>query len=492
MGQFLCHIEVVNLDNVFGDCEDLSTTRGGGLAALEVAKPAVAGLLPEDVLIAGASKGLFRMSGAGKADVEAKIWDRLKANDRWGVLQHTTIQVAVAEERPGDFARQSVELTNAIRWRQMRAPTVRYPALEDHGGGVCKIDKIRPASRRHDLPEKNEQSDYTNARREYGKEMRDALLSRILAKPDRPFQAAEDLDQLSAKAGHPLHNKIAVLRFDGNDFGAIARDCNTPELTREFSDEVRKQQSAFFRDLFVGANGTVAEEWYGEKDALRMNVVVYGGDEVTFIVPAWLGWRALRQFYEKAKDWRLPGLNRPLTYAGGIVFCHHNAPIHEIKRIASALADLAKDRAKLHCDGKGNYCAYQVLESFDAIGRDLAGYIEERFGKDNRYPILSFDEIAKIESKMDLWRSKISKRKLHAAAMDILRSRTENPAGDEKEPTEEEKKAKFEKTVKGLFEAKDSGSNEGVSEVGKLAEVLGDSVFVHLLELWDYAEGDNR
>ena len=68
------------------------------------------------------------------------------------------------------------------------------------------------------------------------------------------------------------------------------------------------------------------------------------------------------RFFNRKVD---PGV----TYSGGLVFCHSNAPIHAIKALTSDLADVAKNHAP---DGrKGDYLVYQTLESFDAAGSDL-------------------------------------------------------------------------------------------------------------------------
>lgn len=92
--------------------------------------------------------------------------------------------------------------------------------------------------------------------------------------------------------------------------------------------------------------------------------MVYGGDEVTFITPAWLGWKALRAFYREAEDWAPVKLVEVehLTYSAAVVFCHHNAPIHAIKELACELADQAKERALKEFKRKNNFAACQVLE----------------------------------------------------------------------------------------------------------------------------------
>ena len=59
--KFLCAMEAVNLDNLFGDCEDLNTTRGGSLAVLWVGDEVARRLGDKVVRVisSGSSQGLL-------------------------------------------------------------------------------------------------------------------------------------------------------------------------------------------------------------------------------------------------------------------------------------------------------------------------------------------------------------------------------------------------------------------------------------------------
>src|ERR1039457_1919823 len=191
---FLCAIEAVNLDNLFGDCQDLSTTRGGGLAVLEIAEE-VAKKLKCKLIASGSSKGLFDIEGTSTEEVEKRVRNAATG----GILQHATIMVAACAKEEAAFARQLAELNARIRWSQMQAPSVVYPQL--HGTLVCGIDRVRPAMPRADLAEKRNQSDFTDARRKLGREKKANLLQDILSGKAGDFDVVEDLNELSDDDG---------------------------------------------------------------------------------------------------------------------------------------------------------------------------------------------------------------------------------------------------------------------------------------------------
>ena len=64
-----------------------------------------------------------------------------------------------------------------------------------------------------------------------------------------------------------------------------------------------------------------------------------------------------------------------------MVNCHHNAPIHRIRKLADELSNLARNAAKDAPVKIDNPIAYEVLKSFDLVGPDLAKYREDRVQK---------------------------------------------------------------------------------------------------------------
>jgi hypothetical protein len=462
-------LEAVNLDNLFGDCQDLSTTRGGGLAVLRIAESVASDLSAQKVSM-GSSQGLLLIEGQSASEVEQRVRASL-ANSP--LLEYATIMVKACEYDAAKFAQQKSDLKTAMRRSQMRSPSVVYPKLYD--SQVCDVDKVRPGLERSDLEEKKCQSDFTYDRRKHGRGQKRALLKRILGTDYREFDVVSEFAEMADDQGRygNLGKKLAVLRFDGNDFGEVGDACVTPELSLKFSQTTQAQQEEFFRKLIDGN-----PEWWTNDylPKLRLEIVVYGGDEVTFITPAWLGWKALKAFYDHVQAWpplELPNQSRQLTYSSGLVFCHEKAPIHAIKKLASGLCDQAKDRAKNEHQTKGNFAVYQALESFDAIGEDLDDFLKRRYQfSDGRGVCLGTEDIALLEDNMNYWRETLSRRRLHALAWAIEGGK----------PRED-----IEKEVRNLVESKSPQSVKAVAEVNALRSRLGDAALLHILELWDYA-----
>ncbi|CAG1023357.1 hypothetical protein DOJK_02260 [Patescibacteria group bacterium] len=77
----------------------------------------------------------------------------------------------------------------------------------------------------------------------------------------------------------------------------------------------------------------------------------------------------------KRAKYKIPNneLSNELSFAAGLVFCHHNAPIYRITELAKKLADLAKEKYTYQ-----NAFAYQILKSFDHAGIDIKSYRSKR------------------------------------------------------------------------------------------------------------------
>jgi hypothetical protein len=462
-----CYIEAVNLDNLFRDCQDLSTIRGGGLMALNVAEDVqrALGVPDKDLLTKGASQGLLRVEGSGEDSIRTKVEDLLP---KLTPGPYATVMAAVRPEDPAKFRELLASMKAEIRWRQMQSPSVVYPACD--GQGVCQVDLVRPAKRRPGKPEW--QSDFTYSRRQFGRTKKHELVAELLRDLTPEFEVVNHISDLAgAPAGYDgnLKDKIAVLRFDGNSFGGIVSSCEKPEDFQEFSTKVRENQEAYFRRLLDPRREFGGEHWW-EGGKLRCEILVYGGDEVTLVVPAWLGWDALACFYDSANPFpEFQG--KQLTYSGGIVFAHSKAPIHTLRDLASGLADEAKRRAPRDEKSnivKGNFTACQVLESFDNIGSDIGDFLDKLYRFTSGKGILmDADFIHSLRTQMVWWRLAVSRRQLHG----LVRRMQSGEA-----PVE----AEFRK----LAENPDA-SNPPQNDLWEHHK-RNPAFLLHLLELWDY------
>jgi len=477
---FLVRIDTVNLRNVFDDCEDLSTTRGGGLAVLNVAQTVQKRLaerqIQAELITGGASQGLLLITAKHANDAESAVRDVLK-NDP--VLKYVTVLAAAESEDPKLFSQQHSRLKTRIRWEQMQGPSLVYPELA--GNHVCEIDKLRPTN--------GSQSSYTQNRKKFGRSQKTDLLRGLVKSDLIPgFDVVSDLNELACGTEEygNLKDKIAVLRFDGNGFGALFRECKKREDLGTLSDAIQKQQTDFFRNLL--AREADKHQWTtrwctrdGKK--LRIEIFVFGGDEVLFAVPAYLGWEALLAFYDDAGKGKLPGesgASSPISYAGSIVFCHYNAPIHTIRRLASDLVDQAKlDRTGNRAPG--NLAHYQVLESFDHLGEPVEDYLRKRYafvkGQNTR---LSVENIRLLHDHMEDIRWTIAKRKLYQLVQERMIAGPPSLSGDA-----------LARAVEGLMENKRSANKPVRDKIIDFHNQIGsDAAFLHLLDLWDYINPD--
>ena len=432
-GKYVLRIEGVNLSNVIDDTDQLSVRRGGGLMILNTA-PALKKLLPADIesrlteIATGASIGLFEFEAT---ETEAKeIRTTVEQTLTTGALEFQKLirenKVSQLPLKHGTFVVDIVELSDAAnvqqaeqlatarnRWRQLKSPTLSLDEVWEKGLNVpCTLDRTRPATKIRDINEDQKQAavcQSTADRREYGrgarqKFYRDELLPVAMEHPkfaqfiDR-IAFTNDVTQLSEwrnreenveSAGNVngsgnapyvppnLSDKIAVFYVDGNGFGQKGRaifESQGVDGYRQWSLALKEHHRQLLKGLLsLTENDPLwqSEEQSAKQDAIviRLETLLWGGDEILWIVPAWKGWEVAEWFFRQVHEITLPGNSQTetLTYGSGLVFCHAKAPIKNVMRLAHDLGDVAKDAR-----GKDNVhrLAYEVLESFDDISGDL-------------------------------------------------------------------------------------------------------------------------
>lgn len=205
----------------------------------------------------------------------------------------------------------------------------------------------------------------------------------------KEYGFAQEFETLVRAGRFPrLANKMAVVYFDGNGFSGIERVVlaeagvrleQQVKAQQEFDGDLKSKRANFLYSLLGKILASSSESklfpaaWVSlpgdERDpsepekVLRLETLLWGGDEVLFVVPAWLGMDLVQYFYEVSAGWRTKKEpHKRLTHAGGIVFCHVKTPIRIIRETARALAERAKD----HPRGREvNSFDYMVLESID-------------------------------------------------------------------------------------------------------------------------------
>lgn len=432
MTELHVRLEAVNLSNFVHDVHDLSTIRGGSFLLLD-AVSAVQKELGLTAISTGASMGLFSCATADPpCDVRARIERRLHDDERF---RHATFVVDV---RPvGGFARTREELTSMNRWRQFQQPTVAIPRTPGAAARECSFDGVRPADlacggeavsasvavrRRHGLYEK--QKFYADELRELRRDGTDEALETLIEQAERA-EYAGDLESLTSDPSRKrLHWKMAVLYFDGNEFGKRQRACASPAEQAAFDRRVKKLRRTVLRGLLERIFASKDNGWWTADGAVRLETLLWGGDELTWVVPSWKAWETLRIFYDlsASADTETP----PLTHAGGVAFCHRGAPIHRITRMAHELADLCKDFLRstkphdTHADR--DLFAYQVFESFDLVNGPLDAFRATRVpaGRPASDLLVRGSSLAAVSAELPLVRRSFPRSKLHDIVLGLL------------------------------------------------------------------------
>ncbi|MGH8612987.1 MAG: hypothetical protein ACREYF_13450 [Gammaproteobacteria bacterium] len=217
-----------------------------------------------------------------------------------------------------------------------------------------------------------------------------------------------------------LNDKMAVLYVDGNRFSEKQANLDAKGLSR-WDGYLRSERAAFMNAFLDEAEND--RTWFTRNKkgtyVIRMEVLMWGGDEFLFVLPAWHGWRAACDFFNMSKQWEFEG--KPLTHSAGLVFCHHNAPIARVKRGAEELCALAKATG----EPETNKLAYLTLESFDHVGLDrdrfFGGFLPP--GCEPEDWVLSGDDLHAWQENVALLKAELPRTQVQRAAFAASRGK---------------------------------------------------------------------
>lgn len=395
----LFRIEGVNLDTFVFDTRDLSTLRGSSLLllkAIAVVEKAIKVLDPEaETLSMGASSGLFRLKTEDPNKVLSEVQKALGPGTDW---KNATFVMDIVKVNDDSGFRVDLEsLIAANRWRQMSASTLAVPALnQDKEASACVRDGLRPARKTDGFkaPQGGYLSPSVHHRKVYGRKAKQDFYGEILLRngaqklnPDLEF--ASDFEGIAKNSDRTLNGKLALFYADGNSFGKHQADhCKTPEKQKAFDVYIRERRETFLTGFIRDEVLNNSIDWLGDdQKTIRFETLLWGGDELMFVMPARLGWRFATRFFEKMGDLNLQkarkGLpdgqqmaDQPLTHAGALVFCQSHAPIDRIKRLATGqMAEFGKRTTKRGVDS----LAVVALESFDHLGSGFEPAMRRRY-----------------------------------------------------------------------------------------------------------------
>ncbi len=335
-------------------------------------------------ITSGASKAVFRLNGPGDISaVEASARDWLRK-----AFPYATVGVACTPEDPKEgFFAADERLTTKIRRAQMRGFSLASSCAE--GSDVCEVDHVRPTESSVKIKgDAYSVSAPAGRRIKYGQRAK-RIFMRKQADAPAEWTYTRDMEELATAAPEyagNLNRKIALIYADGNKFGAILREkvraANDQEQgSAEFDRAVQGKRRQFLHDLLCQMEGQ--RRWLnGERR--RIEVLLWGGDEMMLIVPAWCGWETVGLFSKTMRE--LNFRRTPLKHGMGLIFAHQKAPIHALTKLVKRLGEEAKDAGR-----DRNRLSYLVLESFDHVGEDLSRFREKRWPEETARKSLVLD-----------------------------------------------------------------------------------------------------
>jgi hypothetical protein len=282
---------------------------------------------------------------------------------------------------------------------------------------------------------------------------------------------------------------MAIFYADGNNFGSLLRQAlSTQDSTAQqkgiktFDDVLQGKRKEFLKQLLAVANNSRWQTTTGER---RIELLLWGGDELMIVVPAWCGWEVAELFAAvmDGVSVRIGNQTIPLKHAMSLVFSHYKAPIHALAKLASQLANDEVKNGKTKNDKPGratNRLSYLVLESFDHVGEDLKRF-RMRLCPDEdarKGLVLSAEggNLKTIRETMATFKgTEFPRRKVYEAVLGL----SHGAKWDALKKTIEPFVQKKDEWKKGLEKWQDSTG-------GML------SSWYHLAELWDYLEPDMK
>jgi len=563
-------IEAVNLDQFVYDTDDLATIRGSGLLLLSwstlfdgadsafwkpagtIRYPEIVSVMTHRLVSAGASNAVLEITGPKRAINEQFL--KSLCDDAGGFLREhekfrfaTFVVDAVLQDQSSPDYKVCLErLISRNRRSQLQQIDVPIPSPVTSVRASCGIDCTRPATEaiEHD-PRRRSACQSVALRRTEGRsgDGKNQLLARLSgdfanaesADGRSPFpDSTHNLEELAKSIGHQeldvddrrrdeelRHrcayeernaNRMAVLYFDGNGFGSIQRQLATTVAGHRRWDEfVRKRRQHLVGCLLkhiANEHNVLADlsGWHTADDRVRIETLLWGGDEHIWVVPAWKAWETLEFFFEQTttRDWQID--RHKLTHAAGVVLCSHKSPIRDAVHLAKALAESVKrdqrhlptvDPASNSDASQVNAFAYQVLESFDHLGEDFAAARKRRspHGVNQLELLLHADALELFAEARKRLRDDLPRSRLYR----ITRSLFQNDTAVFRAELDRMFKVAQNKALRDRIDesvvawrlllnsgATSLGDTESTPKSGR-GYLHGESSFwLHLMELWDY------
>lgn len=381
MARYVLRAEGVNFTATLYDTHDISTIRGSGLALLElgVAVRAALGERPEiadvEEIYSGASQTAWNFTAPpdGAEVIRQMVAaSLLRPGSNGEPFDHLSIVLDVVEGE-GAEALEQAEAGN--RARQFRQWTVPLPEFTSGAAGYDENDRYRP------VPPGKLSATSVEARHRFGRQMRGGFYRRVVGRAADGVQFADSFEEIveGSPPDLPLsvRSGLAVIYADGNGFGAVRKKMGA----KEFGSGLAELRTALLKRLLDwlrdGAKSS-RHNAYMNGERLRFETLLWGGDELMFVLPAWLGFGFLEEFFDATRDWTL-GDSR-LTHTAALVVCHHKMPIRLSRGIAHDVVEGLKEAFHETSRGLGNAVGFEIFESLTPPLDGLDSYRSGLYG----------------------------------------------------------------------------------------------------------------
>ena len=321
---------------------------------------------------------------------------RLNRSLKWQIASHMS-WVVVAEADGGQgFEAIFTTLSDKKADKQYQSLTCDLPPLPEKGlsgaekaaSRPCPVDGVRPVSayfwRPSDAegkPRPTPMSLSVATRRCLGRGGRRKEFYKELLEPVKLAFAREQLDKVHfaddfeeivknppKEVPEALRGKMAVLVMDANSMGKAILEKTTDEVEYQlFCNKVSQERANIAKALLEEAmtdpslhvtpeefkTGGFAKQKDGKSRnmanhdrLIRLETLMWGGDEMAFVLPAWGLEAAMKAICSALPDAEKQE-EAKFTYAIGAVLCNFKTPIQEVMKLADDLSSEIK-KAKEH------------------------------------------------------------------------------------------------------------------------------------------------
>lgn len=528
MAQTYFLIEAINIEaNVF-DTDQLSIIRGSSFLLKQAILHIKNNFPSLHPISTGASTGLFRKINDDITDtaLQDKIVKHLREDPNYQLFTFI-----VEHCQANELLQAKQQLLSQLRISQMQSIGIAPDNTATHQDFPCELDGKRYAStnlkatRQVQTSNNNEKklSDSIYQRLAQGrklkndyyfKELKDKYQQEIEQIGLKKHQFSQDLETLANHENYAkLHNKIAVIYLDGNSFSKKQRDFiqkekeqSQEQAQQDFDTLIQNKRNDYLINLLQNMVCNIDNHFPdaiadaqnpNELPIIRLETLLWGGDELTFVVPAWLGFEVLQNFYQEV-EMKPEGEKKAFTHAAGIVFCHAKSPIRLMRQLANALADHNKNN---YPDGREhNYWDYIILESIDyPTNNNIDDFFTQQYAslgieKDRKplRPAINWHKNKETLNKL-IQDEQLSKGQLYKILQQVDKTEDSTASWDDLNQTTYTANTAQEKQEQQLIKI---SKGKLTNKLPKLAKDIFDldinhpkqrlMFWVHLIETWDY------